>query len=212
MISDEEKDGWGEIEEPWMEIDNFSKLILDKIYILDILDKYGVSYVKTSAGNFTHKLRCPFPQHLNGQERTASLCISEKSNSFHCFGCNNNGDVIKFTMLFLGVPYYKALEILTKISGIMEDDIDEEMLLPKEKIDLNHTIMPYIFQTGVLIREFLINMRESKNYKEWCLWANKQFRKLDYYLDTLNDEQWETAKKYHNKVCKYLELKGKNGV
>jgi hypothetical protein len=67
--------------------------------------------------------------------------------------------------------------------------------------------MPYIFKTGVLIREFLVNMRKSEDYTKWCLWANKQFKRLDHYLDTLNDEKWEVAKKYHDKVCRYLELK-----
>ena len=198
---------WGEAEEPWVEIDNFGKAILDKIDILDILDKYNIDYVRTSSGNFTHKLRCPFPNHLKGQERTASLCVSEKNNDFHCYGCNANGNVITLVMLLLGIPYYRALELLAKLSGITGSNIDEELLLPREKIDPNHTTMPYIFKSGVLIREFLRNMHQSENYIKWCLWADKQFKRLDHYLDTLNDEQWEVTKKYHDKLCKYLELK-----
>ena len=72
-------DDWGEANEPWMEIENFDKAILDKICILDIIDKYNLEYTRISAGNFTHKLRCPFPNHLGGQERTASLYISENN-------------------------------------------------------------------------------------------------------------------------------------
>jgi hypothetical protein len=204
----EQNESWDEINEPWIEIENFGQAIVDKVHILDILDKYGVEYVRTSAGNFTHKLRCPFPNHLSGQERTASLCISEKNNDFHCYGCNANGNIITFVMLFLGVPYYKALEILSKLAGITNgDDLDENLLQPKEKVDPNHTVMPYIFKTGVLIREFLNDMKSSREYSRWCLWANRQFKKLDHYLDTLNDEQWEVAKKYHDKINRYLRSK-----
>jgi hypothetical protein len=204
----EQGNDWCEIDEPWTEIDNFGKAILDKVHILDILDKYEIDYARTSSGNFTHKLRCPFPNHLSGQERTASLCISERNNDFHCYGCNANGNVITFVMLFLGVPYNRALELLAKLGGVTNgDDLDEELLRPKEKIDPNHTIMPYIFKSGVLIREFLKDMRKSENYTKWCLWAAKQYKRLDHYLDTLNDEQWEVAKKYHDKIYKYLELK-----
>lgn len=200
-------DDWDKIEEPWIEIDNFNKVILDKIYILDILDKYKIDYTRTASGNFTHKLICPFPNHLSGQERTASLYISERNNDFHCFGCNSNGSIIDFMMLFLGIQYYRALELLAKFGGITGDNLDEELLRPREKIDPNHTTMPYIFKAGVLIREFLNNKRESKDYIKWCLWADKQFRRLDYYLNTLNDEQWEVVKKYHDKVYKYIEFK-----
>ena len=204
----EQGDDWGETDELWAEIDNFGKAILDKVHILDILDKYEIDYFRISSGNFTHKLRCPLPSHLGGQERTASLCISEKNNDFHCYGCNANGNIITFMMLFLGVPYNRALELLAKLGGITNvDDLDEELLRPKEKIDPNHTTMPYIFNAGVLIREFLNNIRESKDYIKWCKWATKQHKRLDYYLDTLDDEQWEVVKKYHDKLCKYLEAK-----
>jgi hypothetical protein len=207
----EQGDDWGEINEPWIEIDNFSKAILDKVYILDILDKYEIDYTRISAGNFTHKLRCPFPSHLSGQERTASLCISEKNNDFHCYGCNANGNIITFVMLLLGIPYNRALELLAKLGGVTSgDDLDEELLQPKEKIDPKHTIMPYIFDTGVLIREFLNDISESKDYLKWCKWATRQHKKLDYYLDTLSDEQWEVVKKYNNKVRKYLKFKKEN--
>lgn len=208
-MPDEYDQGWGDENELWLEPDNFREAILDKVHILDILDKYGIEYTRASAGNFTHKLKCPFPNHLNGQERTASLCVSEKENNFFCFGCNSNGSVIDFTMLFLGVPYYRALEILSGIAGITKiDDLDKD-IQPIKKVDPNHTVMPYVFKAGVLIREFLSGIQGLKEYDKWCSWANKQYAKLDYYLDTLEDEQWETAKKYCDRIEKYLRSKEK---
>ena len=203
----EQGDDWGEINEPWYELDNFVAIILDKIHILDILDKYEIEYIRASSGNFTHKLRCPFPDHLSGNERTASLCISDKNNDFYCFGCNNRGNVVTFMMLYLGVPYYKALGLLTKYWNITDNDIDEELLRPKEKRDPNHTVIPHIFRAGVLIKEFLVSLKGSKNYPQWCIWADKQFKRLDHYLDTLTDNQWETAKKYCDCLSEYIKNK-----
>lgn len=199
---------WGSNEELWLETDNFKRVILDKVNILDILDKYGVEYNQISAGNFTHKLKCPFPNHLDGQERTASLYVSEKENNFCCFGCNSTGSVIDFIMLFSGIPYYKALEILSKIAGIEKiDDLGE--FQPIEKTDPDHTVLSHVFKAGILIREFLSEIQETEKYDKWCSWADKQFKKLDYYLDNLEDKEWEKAKKYCDKIDKYLQLKRK---
>lgn len=203
----EQGEDWGEVAEPWHELDNFAAVILDKINILDILDKYEIEYTRSPSGNFTHKLRCPLPEHLGGNERTASLCVSEKNNDFHCYGCNANGHVITFMMLYLGVPYYKALEILAKAWNISDGDIDEELLKPKERRDPNHTILPHVFKAGVLIRDFLVSVKDSGNYNKWCAWANKQFKKLDHYLDNLEDDQWETAKDYCDRLERYIKNK-----
>ena len=87
---------WTEIHEPLWEIDEFIDVVLDKVFILDILDKYGVEYSACRTGDFSQRTKCPFPKHLDGSERTASLFISEEKNSFYCYGCNSGGNVINF--------------------------------------------------------------------------------------------------------------------
>lgn len=203
----QEGDDWGEGEEIWNKIDNFSAVVLDKINILDILDKYEIEYYAASSGNFTHKLKCPFSIHLGGSERTASLCVSGINNDFHCFGCNSNGNSITFMMLYLGIPYSKALELLAKYCNISESDVSEDFLQPREKTDPNHMILPHISKAGVLIRDFIKNKKDSKDYSKWCNWANNKFTKLDYYLDTLNDEQWKIVKDYCDRLEKFLDKK-----
>ena len=197
-------DDWGEAQELWFEDDNFIKVILDKIDILDILDRCNVEYTRSQSGNFTHKMRCPFPDHLSGQERTASLYISERNNDFHCYGCNANGNIVTFIMLYYGVVYHKALKILNSFVNISDEDLDVD-IAPREKIDPNFTVMPYIFKTGTLIREFLVSKNNDEKYEKWCIWASKRFKKLDYYCNTLDNSEWEVAKEYYDRVYKFLE-------
>ena len=197
-------EGWDD-PKPWFEDGKFIKVILDKVDILDILDKYNIEYTKTQSGNFTHKLRCPFPDHLNGQERTASLYISENNNDFHCYGCNANGNIITFIMLYNCVVYYKALDILSDFADISDEDLDGIEITPRKKIDPNFTFMPYIFKTGTLIREFLVSKSNDEKHEKWCLWASKRFKKLDYYCNILDNDQWEVAKNYYDRVYKFLE-------
>ena len=56
---------------------------------------------------------CPF--HM---ERDASFCIYDEEQIFHCYGCKEHGDVIKFIMKIESCDYMQAVEILAKSVGM----------------------------------------------------------------------------------------------
>src|SRR5574342_124989 len=95
---------WCEINDPWLEHDAFPELIEERVNILDILDKLDIEYINSHGGEFSHKLRCPLPEHSGGNERTASMFICAEKNSFYCFGCNSGGTIINFVVRLLGMP------------------------------------------------------------------------------------------------------------
>jgi len=51
--------------------------------------------------------RCPF--HA---DKTPSFSVSQEKGLFHCFGCGQSGDVIRFIELIDGVSFKEALSIL----------------------------------------------------------------------------------------------------
>lgn len=57
-------------------------------------------------GNKSSSL-CPFHE-----EKHASFYIYHETNTFHCFGCQESGDVIKLTMHLYGVSFKEAIQIL----------------------------------------------------------------------------------------------------
>ncbi|MEE8319107.1 MAG: DNA primase [bacterium] len=63
--------------------------------------------LKKSGSNF--KALCPFHQ-----EKTPSFMVNPTRQIFHCFGCNTGGDVIRFVMLYEGLPFVEAV---TKLAG-----------------------------------------------------------------------------------------------
>ena len=191
---------------PWFEIENFSEIILDKVDFLDILDRYGIEYEKTYVGNFTHKLRCPMPNHMDGNERTASCFISQKNNSFHCFGCNAGNTVVNFVSLYKNTSYYAALEELSEYVGLIGSDLDLSDHVIKKR-NPEFTILPYIFKSSVIIREHLKYVKNSKNYNKWCKWCNwadKKFIKMNYFMEKLEDDDWERAKKYYENIIAFI--------
>ena len=56
---------------------------------------------------------CPF--HI---EKTPSLCIYDTEQVFHCYGCKEHGDIIRFVMKIESCDFLQATEILAKSIGL----------------------------------------------------------------------------------------------
>jgi DNA primase len=67
--------------------------------------------LKRSGSSF--KALCPFHQ-----EKTPSFMVNPARQIFHCFGCDTGGDVIRFVMLYEGLPFVESLKKLAIQAGI----------------------------------------------------------------------------------------------
>lgn len=84
-------------------------LIKEKIDIVDFLSKY----IKLSPAGRNFRAICPFHK-----EKTGSFMVSPDKQIWHCFGCGDGGDVIKFLMLYENLEFYDALKILAEKAGV----------------------------------------------------------------------------------------------
>ena len=65
------------------------------------------SYIPTIKKGNVHWALCPFHH-----EKTPSFAINEEDQYFHCFGCGEGGDVIKFVQMMESSSYPEAIEKL----------------------------------------------------------------------------------------------------
>ncbi len=77
--------------------------------ILDVLK----GYIDLKPAGKNYKALCPFHQ-----EKTPSFMVSPERRMWHCFGCNLGGDVIKFVMLYEGLEFPEALQLLAERAGV----------------------------------------------------------------------------------------------
>ncbi len=68
---------------------------------------------------------CPFHS-----ENDPSFTVSEEKQLFHCFGCNEGGDIFRFLMKLKGLSFIEAVKYLAERYGI---DIPQKPLSKKEK-------------------------------------------------------------------------------
>ncbi|MFW5872938.1 MAG: CHC2 zinc finger domain-containing protein, partial [bacterium] len=80
--------------------------IKSRLSILTVLKHYGLQPDKNGM------LKCPF--HADD---TASMKIYPQTNTFNCFGCGKNGDVIEFIQLKENCSKHEAILKATELAG-----------------------------------------------------------------------------------------------
>jgi hypothetical protein len=137
----------------------------------------------------------------------------ENTNSFTTklgvvHNCNSGSSIVDFVRLYMGKPYYEALRWLASFAHITSENLEDlKNLPPKEKKDPEHTVMRFVYKMGILLRTFVEQHKDRKDYAKWSVWADKQFVRLDEMTDRLKDEDWEKVKAYHDKLENYLRSK-----
>lgn len=80
---------------------------------LDVVDFVAEYLQLKPAGSGSFKACCPFHQ-----EKTPSFFVNRPRQSWHCFGCDQGGDVISFVQKMEGMDFPEALEFLAQKVGV----------------------------------------------------------------------------------------------
>ncbi len=79
---------------------------------LNIVDVAG-SYVTLDRRGGSYWACCPFHH-----EKTPSFAINETDQYYHCFGCGESGDVIKFVREMENIDFMDAVKLLSERAGL----------------------------------------------------------------------------------------------
>lgn len=86
-------------------------------------------YIELRRASGSFKARCPFHE-----EKTASFMVSPEKQIWHCFGCNEGGDMFTFIEKHEGVDFKEAAEILARKAGIPFHFLADAARKPKESL------------------------------------------------------------------------------
>jgi len=90
-----------------------------RIDLADLIASYGID-VRTAGSS--KKACCPFHH-----EKTPSFSINEAKGFYHCFGCGESGDAIRFVMKMEGLSFVEAVKKLADQCGMtIEEKEDPE--------------------------------------------------------------------------------------
>ncbi len=86
--------------------------------LADLIASYGIQ-VKRAGGSY--KACCPFHH-----EKTPSFNIQPAKGFYHCFGCGESGDVIKFVMKYEGLGFVEAAKKLAAAANITIEETNSD--------------------------------------------------------------------------------------
>ena len=90
-------------------LQEFLITLKEKVNIVDVAGGY-LSLERRGNG---HWACCPFHH-----EKTPSFCINEADQYYHCFGCGESGDVIKFVRELENIDFMDAVKMLAERAGL----------------------------------------------------------------------------------------------
>lgn len=105
--------------------------------IVDVVSEFVI--LKKAGKNFVGL--CPFHS-----EKTASFTVSPDKQIFHCFGCQEGGNIFSFLMKKDNLSYYEAINVLAKKYGIdlPENSADQKQQSERERLlEVNKLAMEY---------------------------------------------------------------------
>jgi len=114
----------------------------------DIVDVIG-RHLELKRSGSAFKALCPFHQ-----EKTPSFMVNPARQIFHCFGCDTGGDVIRFIMLYEGLPFVDSLKKLAVRSAIELPEGPSVGGVGKDQKDLMFTAnrMAADYYSGILMK------------------------------------------------------------
>ncbi len=157
----------------------------------DIVDVIG-SYVALDQKGGNHWACCPFHH-----ERTPSFAVNRSEQFYHCFGCGESGDVIKFVREIESTDFMGAVRILAARAKmeVPDNNLDtEEALLKKKKRD---AMLAILLDTARFYRSNLFSGDERADahlqyiedrkmlpstVKQFGIGASLDYRELGEYL------------------------------
>lgn len=131
--------------------------IISRADIIDVISKN----IKLKRSGQNYLACCPFHK-----EKTPSFSVNSVKQFFHCFGCEESGDVISFVRKFNGVDFIDAIKILGDTYGVHIPESNENFT-PKQlqqKKEHKATLKDTINKTVQFFRNNLVNSDVAKNY------------------------------------------------
>ncbi len=139
----------------------FLEEIKSKLDITDVVSKY----VTLNQKGGRHWGCCPFHH-----EKTASFSVDRSRQFFHCFGCKESGDIIKFIQQVEATDFLGAVTILAKMAGVEVPQFSKSngQDNTKEKLDKRNRIFTLLKDVARYYNSML-KTPEAKEVNEYLV-------------------------------------------
>lgn len=154
---------------------------------LDIVDIIG-EYIQLKPAGTNFKARCPFHN-----EKSPSFMVSRPKQIFHCFGCNEGGDMFSFIQKYEGLEFPEALRLLAGKAGVSIEKHDPKVKSDKNKLfEINHEAMKFF-------HELLLKHPRANIAREYLQGRGLKESTINKFQIGYAPDGWEVTRNFLNK-------------
>ena len=135
--------------------DSVLEEIKARIDLADLISSYGIA-VKHAGSS--QKACCPFHN-----EKTPSFNINASKGFYHCFGCGESGDAIKFVMKYEGLDFMSAVRKLAEQCGVKIEEREDPEAGRRKRL------MALMAELAQFYHRCLGKMREAELAREYLV-------------------------------------------
>ncbi len=151
---------------------------------LDLAEVVG-EYVRLKRAGNHYKGLCPFHQ-----EKTPSFIVSPDKGIWHCFGCNEGGDVFSFIQKMEGIEFPAALKLMADRAGVQIEKVN------KESVDKRQRLFDLLDLTARFYNELLMNQPVGKKAKEYLKERGLKEKAMNVFCLGYAPKQWDVLQSF----------------
>lgn len=121
--------------------------VKENLSIVDVVS----TYIRLEKSGSQYRARCPFHN-----EKSPSFYVSPERKSFHCFGCQQHGDIFTFVEKIENIPFFDALKILADRAGVQ--------LLDSQKSKEDSRLVSLLKDATDIFEKNMLHSPEAKHY------------------------------------------------
>jgi len=129
--------------------------IKSRIDLVELISSYGIQVKSAGA---TKKACCPFHH-----EKTPSFNINESKGFYHCFGCGESGDAIKFVQKQEGLTFVEAVKKLAEQCGVKIEEKEDPTLGRRKRL---HALMA---ELAAFYHRCLLKTKEAQLARDYLV-------------------------------------------
>jgi len=184
--SDELAPEFTEIDNGWQEESlfkkeskgNLIKLANSRVKLSQLFDLYKIRFdVVYSPSGWTHKTRCPLPNH---RDSDPSFGYNPEEDFYNCFGCGAKGKAVNFKAAIDKISLRDAAETLIELYNIGYDTLEIEKLQSKDD-NIDNLLLEF--------SNFIRKCGKDYTYIEKVLWNLDVYIQKNILTNSLSEEK-----------------------
>lgn len=124
-----------------------------RVDLADLISSYGI---QIKVAGVSKKACCPFHH-----EKTPSFNINDAKGFYHCFGCGESGDAIKFVMKYEGLSFVEAVKKLADQVGVKIEEKEDP------QAGLRGRVYALLAELALFYRRCLIKTKEAEPARKY---------------------------------------------